>query len=431
MKKIDAPLYNAVSSYAKTAPVRFHMPGHKGKFRCGLYKSAPYDVTELDFSDDLLNARGVILEAEKKLAEVYGVDRAFMCTGGATSGLFSVLGAIKAYTDKVILSKNTHKSVFNAMSVLGIKPCFLEVDYRDGLPLPVSVDRVAEGIKNYPEAGAVLVTTPDYFGNVCDVEGIKNVIGDRLFVVDSAHGAHFVYADDLTCRAELSADMVVLSAHKTLPCFTGSAIITCRNEYAHDIMRARKLFHTSSPQYLCMISMDYTRAVFSKNKGHGYKKIQQFLKKYKFSKLNNHDYTKLVLRGGEKLSERLKKNGIYPECVCGDHVVLILTPGDEKYLKKVSKIANQRSYETIHEQLNDTIRLEKACEFSDCVGVGVEEVLIDDSVGRVLADEVGLYPPGVPLFFRGERISVECKEFMIKNKKRLFGVDSEYVNVLK
>lgn len=429
MKKLDAPLYNAIKKYADKKTARFHMPGHKGRGR-GIYKSARYDVTELDFSDDLLHSEGVIKDCEERFSKIYAVENAFMFTTGATGGIFAILYAVKCRTNKIILSKNTHKSVFNAMSVLGLEPCFVEPNYRDGIPQPITPIEVQKAIETYPDAGAVLITSPDYFGNVCDCKGIKEVVGERILVSDSAHGAHFVYTSDLTNRAEIICDCTVLSLHKTLPCYTGSAIVACRDDFKIDVSRGRRLFHTTSPQYLAMVSMDYSRAKMELFGRHGYRKIYEKLQKIPFNKLDNYDYTKLVLRGGKDLEKALKANGIYPECVCGDWVILILAVGDEKRLNKIyriSKIFGEKKdseYETAP-------RLERVYTFSECGKIPTEKVALINTEGRVLAEEVGVYPPGVPQFIRGERISQECKDFMIEHKKTLFGVDSDEVLVLR
>lgn len=427
MKKSETPLYNAVKKYVKKNPTRFHMPGHKGRGR-GIYKSAPYDVTELDFSDDLLHANGVIKKCEDLFANCYGVKNALMFTTGATGGIFALLFAVKCRTDKLILSKNTHKSVFNAMSVLGIEPCFIEVTYSDGIPNPISVNDVKDAIARYEDAGAILIASPDYFGRVCDCKGIKQVIGDRLLIADGAHGAHFIFCE-FSNRVELYSDCAVLSLHKTLPCFTGSAIVTCSNEMLFDVLRARRLFHTSSPQYLAMVSMDYARAYMQKKGRHGYRKLCEKLDKIPFEKLDNYDYTKLVLRGGEELSSRLKSSNIYPECVCGDYVVLILSPSDRKRLKRIYRISKQSTANNT--TILDTPKLERKYSFSECASRECEKVSFSEANGRVLAEEVGLYPPGVPQFFRGELITKECKDFMIEHKNSLFGVDYDGVTVLK
>ena len=120
-----------------------------------------------------MNERNI--EVAKFAGFCYGVKNALMFTTGATGGIFALLFAVKCRTDKLILSKNTHKSVFNAMSVLGIEPCFIEVTYSDGIPNPISVNDVKDAIARYEDAGAILITSPDYFGRVCDCKGISSI----------------------------------------------------------------------------------------------------------------------------------------------------------------------------------------------------------------------------------------------------------------
>ena len=431
--KLNAPLYNAVKEYAEKDPARFHMPSHKGECVDSLYLSAPFDVTELDFSDDLMKASGVILDAENLLAKTYNVDNALMHTNGATSGLFSALYAVKRRTSKIILSKNSHKSIYNAISVLGLEPVFCEVEFDEyGLPLPISADVVGRAILDNPDAGAVLVTTPDYFGRICDLLAIREVSEGRILVADGAHGGHFVYTNMLENRAEKFADITVLGVHKTLNCYTGSCVVLCKNEFYRILKEGRELFHSTSPQYLSMCSIDYARAFFEQNGKRLYKEIFDKLVSLELNTVQNYDFCKVLLKGGEKLSNYLKCNGVYPECVYGDFVLLIVSPFDVDRLDRVKELV--LSYNVVGEGtdvVSEYPSCEYACKFNDCFDKDTEMVDLRHAVGRILAKEIGLYPPGVPAFIRGQRLSREAVEFLLNYEKSLFGVDSGCVCVLK
>ncbi len=429
-KNLITPLYDSVKDYVDKLPARFHMPSHKGKRLASLYSGSEFDITELDFSDNLLSANGVILESEALLAEFYGVDRAFMCTSGATTGLFSALYVAKLKGKKIILSKNSHKSVYNALSVLNLEPCFIEVEYDEyGLPLPVSSAQIAQAIKDYPEAESVLITTPDYFGRVSDVQKISEICKDKLLIADSAHGAHFAFDDSLSERAELYADICVLSMHKTLPCFTGSALILCKESYAEQVKKGRETFHTSSPYYPSMISMDYARAHVS-NKA--FPELKKLLDSLGFSRIPTYDYTKLILRGGDKLDSYLKERGIYPECVFGNYVLLIVVPWDKEELLRMKKALDGFNYEELdNREIQIFPKGERVLSFNEVTDKPCVYIPIEESAGRITLGEVGLYPPGVPVLIRGELIDENRLKILLKNKKSLFGVDSGRVCVLK
>ncbi len=431
--ELNAPLYKAVKKYAQKEPMRFHMPSHKG-VGCDLFKSAKFDITELEFSDNLLNPVGVIRESEKLLAKAYGTDECLMFTNGATSGIFAMLYAVSRITKKIILSRNSHKSIYNALSVMGITPYFCEVEYNEyGFPQPLSVDKLKKAIKEYPDAGAVLVTSPDYFGQVSDLAEIKKVCGDKILIADAAHGGHFAYTETLRNRAELFADVTVLGVHKTLNCYTGSCIVLCKNAFYRTLCDGRALFHSTSPQYLSMCSIDYSRALMEKVGKKLYNELTDALFKLGIKRIETYDFSKLILEGGSELYEYLIKNNVYPECVYGNYVLLILSPFDKPMLKKLRKLLKKFTWCKVgdNENVIEAPASENAFEFSDCFSKEMECVALSDAVGRVLASEIGLYPPGVPVYVRGQTLSQDCINFLLKYEKSLFGVDSGRVYVLK
>jgi len=433
-QKLNTPLLDAITEYARRKPLRFHMPSHKGICQEGLYASAPYDITELDFSDNLLKAEGVIRETERLIANAYGVQEALMFTCGATSGLFAALYCVKQKTDKIILSENSHKSIYNALSVVGLEPCFCPVEYdNDGIPLPISATLIERARKEHSDAGAVLITSPDYFGRVCDLKSVQKACNGLILVADAAHGGHFAYTSTLNCRAEQFSDITVLGVHKTLNCYTGSCVVLCKNEFYRTLCKGRELFHSSSPSYLAMASMDYSRALFEKYGKESFDRLKTELQNNGLSDFDNYDYVKVVLRGGERLSEYLKANDVYPECVYGDFVILIFTPFDIPLVKRVVDVLKGFK---IDEKCGTVERYnfptaETVVPFNQCFSRQVEFVEFDKSRGRILAGEIGLYPPGVPILRRGQRLNAECVKFFEDYKNSLFGVDSGLVCVLK
>lgn len=407
------------------------MPSHKGKKFNSLYYGSDFDITELDFSDNLLSSSGAIKHAEELLATFYSVDNALMFTSGSTTAIFASIFVAKKLGGKILLSKNSHKSVFNAISILEVEPVFCEVDYdENGFPMPVSPEKIEKAISLDKDIKSVLITSPDYFGNVCELEKIRAICKDVLLISDSAHGAHFAFTEELTCRAELVADIAVMSMHKTLPCFTGSAVATCKDKWVNALNSAREIFHTTSPYYPAMISMDYVRASLGDCSKDLFKSL-----KYKLSKiqsLKTYDYTKLLLKGGEKLSDFLKENGIYPECVFGNYVLCIVLPWDLKGLNKIYKLLRKFKVSDAEPIISQNFgKGECAMPFNDVLFAEYEWVDIDKSLGRISAKEIGLYPPGVPTVIRGEIIDENRLKILLENKNSLFGVDSGRICVVK
>lgn len=430
--KYDAPLYNGVLDYAKDKKItRFHMPSHKGKSFSPLYNGSSFDITELDFSDNLLKSEGIIKQAEDLLATQYQVDNAFMFTAGSTCAIFASIYVAKQIGGKILLSKNSHKSVYNAISVLGIEPVFCDVEYdEDGFPLPISAKIISNSIKKYPDIKSVFITSPDYFGRVCDLDKIRTVCKDLLLIADSAHGAHFAFTQDLTERAEKVADICALSMHKTLPCFTGSSIATCKSKWASLLKKGREIFHTTSPYYPSMISMDYARAMLRKKGVNLFEKLKKEI--VTFDRVQTYDYTKLLLRGGEHLSDYLKQNKIYPECVFGNFVLCIVLPWDIAKLKKLKKVLSKyKAVETKTSPLPSFDNQKLVVPFNEVIFSDFEWINLEDAEKRISASEVGLYPPGTPIVIRGEIFDKNKINFLLKNKNTLFGVDSGRVCVLK
>lgn len=429
--KYLAPLYQSVCDYVDQKNVRFHMPSHKGYKFSKLYNGSDFDITELDFSDNLLSADGVIKQSEELLARFFCVDNAFMFTSGSTTALFSSLFVAKAVGGKILLSKNSHKSIFNAIAILGIEPVFCEVDYDEyGFPIPITANQISYYIQNDDDIKSVLITTPDYFGRVCELDEIRKVCSDKLLISDSAHGAHFAFTQDLTQRAELIADICVMSMHKTLPCFTGSAIATCKNKWSDLLKKGRQLFHTSSPYYPSMISMDYVRAYFSNNSKECFASLKKEIQS--FDRLKTYDYTKLLLKGGKKLSDFLIQNGIYPECVFGDYVLCIALPWDMKGIKKLKRVLAKFKYSASDSVcIPSNVNGDRKVAYNDVIFRECEWINLEKSQGRISAGEIGLYPPGTPIIIRGEIIDEIRLKILLNNKNNLFGVDSNRVCVLK
>lgn len=262
---MNAPLYETLKKYAEGDISRFFMPSHAGRDIDGcLYKSSRFDFTELSFSDNLVNADGVILKAETLLAKSYDSPFSLMFTSGATSAIWTALATIREYTDKILIDSFSHKSVFCAAKNFNFKATIIQREFDGVFPKPIDCGKIDKILSQNPSIKAVSVTSPDYFGNVSDVEKAAKVAHSHgaILFVDEAQGAHFVFSPLLPKSANGAADIVCDSMHKTMPVYGGGAVLNLKEKFYEAAKFHRARLTTSSPSYIVMASMDYARGLF-------------------------------------------------------------------------------------------------------------------------------------------------------------------------
>lgn len=401
------------------------MPAHFGE-DCGdklLYASAPCDITELDFSDNLQNPSTVILRSERAAAKDFGAAECLYFTSGSSSAIFTALGAARDLGDSVILARASHKSVYSALSFFGFTPFYIYTGYDNGLCFPVTAADIEKAILSAPSAAAVVVTSPDYLGRAADIKSIKNVCDahNTILIVDAAHGAHFPYGDLLPDSAAKYADLTAVSFHKTLPVYTGGAALFCNNDALSDKIKAlRADLHTTSPSYLTLCSIDYALDKYRLYGKELYRYLFNGIQKLKtglpnISFLQNDDFTRLVMRVGTNGYKILADNHIVPEMTLSGNAVLILSPENGHnipILKRAlenfiphNEITKSCSFPApVTDREYDFAKLYR-CEFRD----------IKDAVGHTAAREAGVYPPGVPVVARGEIITDEIAYILQDN----------------
>lgn len=385
------PLFDAVYRYRKVR-ARFHMPSHGGGRRplaAGLFASAPFDLTELSFSDNLSSPTGVILEAEKLAAAAYGSERTLFFAGGATDAVRTALLASKG--ERIAFFGDMHKSFHSAARLFSLS--VTEV---------ASLRELSEG-----DFDVICVTSPDYYGRTADIPAIAAICAERKakLIVDEAHGAHFAFSSLLPESAVIYADFVIHGAHKTLPVYTGGAMLHTKTAFYDAARAARAEVIGTSPSYLVMASLDYARDLFQRKGERYYRELKKKIERAKRAHpgvkvLPAEDFTRVVIErrgGGHALAAALEKRGIYAEASDSDRVVLICTPFNGKYLKKAFSLAE--SFDGKNKEYPD----------------------ISDLIGKISARDVGVYPPGVPLVKKGEIFTKEKVAVLQANLDRLFG----------
>lgn len=419
---MNTPLYNAINKY-KDKKVRFHMPSHGGSGEGLLFQSSVFDITELDFSDNLLCSDGVILKAEELMAKVYGAKRSLFMTQGTTCGLQIAAGVCSSFGNKVATLGEMHKSFWNSARLFNLTVYV----YQD-------IESLKKGFQENDFAG-VFATSPNYLGQVLDLDEVYNLAKNKntIFVVDSAHGAHFPYSSLLPDVAK--CDLLLTSMHKTMSVYGGGALVNIFNENLVETTEYyRGLLHSTSPSYLVMASMDFAREDYSLNGERYYSHIKALIDKHtqagEFKLLDNNDFSRAVYtKQGYDLSETakiLQGKGIYIEGVIEDKLIFILNENNIKHLEyavsELEKVKPKKILKEIpFERKNRVVEAVKA----------VELVRVEDCLNRISAGEICVYPPAVPIVYCGQIIDNNIYKYLKENKSKVFGLASGKVIVLK
>lgn len=437
-------LYDKLKEYSKSGVYPFHMPGHKRNPElCDGIMPYEIDLTEIDGFDNLHNAEGCILGVQSLAEKLYNVKKAFLLVNGATGGILSAVHAMTDRGDKVLVARNSHKSVYNAIELCGLQPEYIvpEIDESFGISCSVTPYQVETAIKNNPDARLLIITSPTYEGVVSDIKEICRIahLHNVLVLADEAHGAHFPFSDCFPTEAVQSgADAAVVSLHKTLPSLTQTALLLTSNEnLIEPLAENLAIFETSSPSYVFMAAIEKCLEFCENSKAFAdyVKKINSFSEKCRALKnlrvlccgndnVQNHsffnfDISKITVSvkgldiNGAELAERLRNEfKIEPEMVCADYVLLISTvcDSDEGFLRLFNAlqiIDNECSQKELSLERSVFSKPVVALKPSDCNGKSGEFMPLSDSIGKISLEYVWAYPPGIPIIAKGEIITQE------------------------
>lgn len=437
-------LYDSLIEYSSKDYYPFHMPGHK---RRGISCFNPYDIdiTEIEGFDNLHDMKGLIKDVSLRLAALYGAKESFLLVNGVTGGILAALGAVTAPGDKVLLARNSHRSVYGAAIAAGLKAEY--VYPRQLGPLLGGIDPadVEDALGKNPDIRAVVITSPTYEGFVSDIKSIAEITHRRnaLLIVDEAHGAHFKFSNFFPESAISCADIVLHGAHKTLPAFTQSAFLHVTGDMV-DIPRLEEylaLYQTSSPSYILMAGMERCIS-FLENEGQTrftayadlLSQARETISRCKGFELIGEEYKgkaavydidkgKLVilpapkLCTGSQLSRTLREK-YHLECEMADetHLIAMTSLMDEKEgfdrlafaLNEIGKNAEIK---------NDSICLHRTeskdnyprpltkMTMRDAFTADSQEVKPADALGRISAEFIYRYPPGIPIIAPGEEVT--------------------------
>ncbi len=441
-EKFYAPLYESIKAHEAKRAVPFHMPGHKGHadVLAPLSCILPYDLTEMPDTGSLFDGEGPTFEAEELATELFQSAGSFFSAGGCSLCIQTMLRLALPKGGKMVCGRLIHRSVINAMALLGIEPVWVLHDNSGGENFSgrLSSRDVERALKENPDAKAVFVTSPDYFGLMSDIASIGEVCKQHEIplLADNAHGAHLYFLEENSAPTQQGAAMSADSAHKTLPVLTGGAWLNIRDEkYLTGVREAMALFASTSPSYPIMLSLDLCRAWLS---GEGKDRIRKTAAKILElkGKLENlgfdlpkgpTDPMRIAFRADSlgyeagELGGFLRDRGIEPEYAGEGGVILIPTPFNK-----------DRDFESLYKALKDLASSNKGKKeagkdliYTDSlpkVAMPPREALLAESEivatleaeGRIAARPVCPCPPAIPLVIPGEIISEREIESLLR-----------------
>ncbi|QQZ09474.1 aminotransferase class I/II-fold pyridoxal phosphate-dependent enzyme [Heyndrickxia vini] len=459
MNQKQIPLYEAIVKFIKSDPISFHVPGHKNSILLKhefpeLSRFLTYDVTELTGLDDLHSPDGPILEAQNLLSDYYGTKRSYFLVNGSTVGnLIMILSAFKA-GDKVLVQRNCHKSIMNALALAKVYPIFIDpmIDEYTFVAEGVDQSLIKSAYAQYSDVKGLVVTYPNYYGMASHLEEIINIVHQHkgVILVDEAHGPHFHLGEPFPKSAiDLGADMVVHSAHKMLPAMTmgsylhinSNSISLSKVEYYYSVLQS------SSPSYPIMISLDIARH-FIANFNEGDVKYTLNQRDSFVTSLCNmegvevvngnteQDPLKLIVRykgySGYMLQRILEEENIYTEMADPYQVVLILPLLKMNmvysYNEALVKIENVfKKYKPKPNEIkglivdSDDKISSLVLSYEEMANQSTEWVPFGSAEKRVASKMIIPYPPGIPIILPGEVITSKkiklIKEYIEANAK--------------
>ncbi len=475
----SAPLYEALERIRRMRIVPFDVPGHKrGRGNPELMsllgeRCVSLDVNSMKPLDNLCQPSSVILDAENLAAEAFGAARCFFMVGGTTSAVQSMILSVCKEGDKIIVPRNVHKSVINSLVLCGAIPVYVnpETDKRLGISLGMIPSEVEKAVEANPDAVAVLVNNPTYYGICSDIREIVRIAHSHGMkaLADEAHGTHFYFNDALPVSAmEAGADMSAVSMHKSGGSLTQSSLLLLGPNVDADYVRQIiNLTQTTSASYLLMSSLDISRRNLALHGKESFAKVME-MAQYARDEINElgdyYAYGKELVNGTSIYDYDVTKLSVYTRDLglAGIEVYDILR--DEYDIQiEFGDIGNILAYISIGDRIQDIERLVGALEDirrlykRDKTGMLADEYIIPEVVvapkaafyapketlpiarteGRICGEFVMCYPPGIPILAPGERITRDILEYIEYAKRKGCSMQGtadiavEHLNVLK
>ena len=441
--KQERPIVEALQKFIANEPQSLHVPGHKNGYISQLpdaiKEALRYDVTELTGLDDYHHPEEAIARGEELLAKTYGADRSFFLVNGSTVGNLAMIYAVCQPGDTIIVQRNAHKSIFYALELVGVKPVYVAPEWHEESRTAgsVSTATIIEAITRYPQAKAVVLTYPTYYG-VASAELSSQIeychTNNILVLVDEAHGAHLLTSAGLpTSALDLGADIVVQSAHKTLPAMTMASFLHIKSSRVESrkVNQYLRMLQSSSPSYLLLASLDDARAYVASYTEVDFmyliEKRQSFIDSMRgiqgLEVIEVDDPLKLLLRAlgytGFQLKDVFEASHLYVELADKEQVLImlpLLKQGHNGLFEEIlirmrealTKLRKQEvsKIEQTGKLYEITNIIKPDYTFAEIEVAEKEWIPYMRAIGRIASGMLIPYPPGIPLFVPGEKITV-------------------------
>ncbi|WJE50580.1 aminotransferase class I/II-fold pyridoxal phosphate-dependent enzyme [Bacillus cereus] len=462
--QFKTPLFTALVEHAQKQPIQFHIPGHKKgrgmdpEFKEFIGENAlSIDLINIAPLDDLHHPKEIIKQAQDLAAEAFGADYTFFSVQGTSSVIMTMVMSVCGPGEKILVPRNVHKSIMSGIIFSGATPIFIhpEIDRNLGISHGITPESVEKALKQHPDAKAVLVINPTYFGISGDLKKIVDIahMRDIPVLVDEAHGAHIHFHDELPFSAmQVGADMASTSVHKLGGSLTQSSILNLQGSRISPkrVQAVLSMLTTTSTSYILLASLDVARRRLA-TEGQALIETTIRLAEQTREQINEIAYMYCVGReilgtnaavamDPTKLLISVKDLGITGydaekwlrerfniEIELSDlyNILCIITPGDtEQDLLKLVHALKELSV-TFENQINVNINTSVllpdipvlALTPREAFYAETEMVPFEEAVGRVMAEFVMIYPPGIPIFIPGEIIMEENLIYTKKNKE--------------
>ncbi|WP_455530513.1 aminotransferase class I/II-fold pyridoxal phosphate-dependent enzyme [Ruminococcus sp.] len=460
LSQTSAPIYEALRKFRRMRVVPFDVPGHKrGRGNMELTEFLGEDCMNVDVNsmkplDNLCHPVSVIKDAEALAAEAFGAANAFFMVGGTTSAVQSMIMYACKEGDKIIMPRNVHRSAINALILTGAVPVYVnpDVNAKLGIALGMSVAQVEQAIKENPDAKAIMVNNPTYYGICSDLKKITELAHAHgmLVLVDEAHGTHFYFGENFPLTAMAAgADCASVSMHKSGGSLTQSSFLLLgKNVNADYVRQVINLTQTTSASYLLLSSLDISRKRLALGGREIFAQTVE-MAEYARSEINEiggyYAYSKELINGDSIYDFDVSKLSIYtlPIGLAGIEVYDLLR--DEYDIQiEFGDIGNILAYISVGDRKRDIERLISAlAEIKRRFGKSGSELLtqeyispvvsetprkafyaakrsllLDEAAGEICSEFVMCYPPGIPILAPGELITHEIIEYIKYAKEK-------------
>ena len=455
-----APIYEALEEFQKKRVVPFDVPGHKrGRGNPELaellgQKCVSMDVNSMKPLDNLCHPISVIREAEELAAEAFGAAHAFLMVGGTTSAVQSMVLSVVKRGEKIILPRNVHRSVMGALVLCGAVPVYVnpDCDERLGIPLGMKVADVEEAIRQNPEAKAILVNNPTYYGICSNLKEIVRLAHEHgmYCLADEAHGTHFYFNENLPISAMAAgADMAAVSMHKSGGSLTQSSFLLAGPAMSEGHVRQIiNLTQTTSGSYLLLSSLDMSRRNLAIRGRDAFQKVIE-LAEYARGEINeiggyyafaeelingdsvyDFDKTKLSIHtldmglAGIEVYDILRDEyDIQIEFGDLGNILAYLSIGDrmreiERLVGALAEVRRRYQRDKLGMLSQEYIAPDVAVSPHEAFYGESQSLPIEETAGMVCTEFVMCYPPGIPILAPGERITPQILRYIRYAKEK-------------